>query len=455
MKVTNLRRKLAAALVAGGTLIPVAAPAADLDTNLVVNGGFENVDTGTTGAYNSVLILDWNQVGGGGFAYSHDGSGGAPDYANGEPPVGGGSYYFTPGSLGRAQSFANALKQEIDVSTGATGSAIAAGDSTFSIKATFGSYATQTDHGVVDVEFLNSSGGVLGTGQITPGSVNLTQWTDYSHLGIVPAGTTSARISAWGVLEAGGTADGYMDNIDFRVLEGGATDLAMFLEVNTSSGDITLRNQTDEAVAIDYYEIMSNGGAGNSLLAGDANWTSFQDENAAGFPAGNGSGNGWEEAGGADSDTLSESFWLGSSNVLPGASISLGNAFNTSQPQDLTFRYGVVESTSPTGDYNGDGTVNIADYTVWRNTLGATVPQGTGADGDGDGTIGPGDYTEWKENFGSTGDKGPGTLVTGFVKYVSSGSVAATNVPEPSSVVIVSMAVAGIFGATQLRGRES
>src|SRR6185436_16897714 len=41
-----------------------------------------------------------------------------------------------------------------------------------------------------------------------------------------------------------------------------------------------------------------------------------------------------------------------------------------------------------TGDYNGNGVVDTADYVVWRDTVGQTVTPNSGADGDGDGTIG-------------------------------------------------------------------
>lgn len=61
----------------------------------------------------------------------------------------------------------------------------------------------------------------------------------------------------------------------------------------------------------------------------------------------------------------------------------------------------VVAATIP-GDYNGDGAVNAADYTVWRDSLGADVPIRSGADGDGDGVIGPNDYAVWQANFGMT-----------------------------------------------------
>ena len=55
----------------------------------------------------------------------------------------------------------------------------------------------------------------------------------------------------------------------------------------------------------------------------------------------------------------------------------------------------------PTGDYNGNGRVDAADYTVWRDTLGEIVaPFGSGADGDQDGLIANGDFTFWKQHFG-------------------------------------------------------
>lgn len=54
------------------------------------------------------------------------------------------------------------------------------------------------------------------------------------------------------------------------------------------------------------------------------------------------------------------------------------------------------------GDYNGDGTVNLADYVIWRDVLGATINNGSGADGDGNGVIDAGDYNVWKMNFGES-----------------------------------------------------
>ncbi len=82
----------------------------------------------------------------------------------------------------------------------------------------------------------------------------------------------------------------------------------------------------------------------------------------------------------------------------------------------------VGEHTIAAGDYNGDGSVDAADYTVWRNTLGQNVANGTGADGDQNGTIEQNDYTIWKTNFGPNG--GLGALGAGAV-------------PEPNSICLM------------------
>lgn len=73
------------------------------------------------------------------------------------------------------------------------------------------------------------------------------------------------------------------------------------------------------------------------------------------------------------------------------------------------------------GDYNRDGHVNIADYTVWRDQLGTTVALiGDGADGNLNGVIDAGDYTVWKESFGQTS---------------SDASLAASTIPEPAGIL--------------------
>jgi hypothetical protein len=58
------------------------------------------------------------------------------------------------------------------------------------------------------------------------------------------------------------------------------------------------------------------------------------------------------------------------------------------------------EPPSLVGDYNQDGVVNLGDYTVWRDTLGAYVLPYDGADGDGSGVVDADDYEVWKARFG-------------------------------------------------------
>ncbi|MEX2091296.1 MAG: matrixin family metalloprotease [Pirellulales bacterium] len=74
------------------------------------------------------------------------------------------------------------------------------------------------------------------------------------------------------------------------------------------------------------------------------------------------------------------------------------------------------------GDYNLDGAVDAADYSVWRNSLGQ-VGSNLPADGSGDGTVNVADYSVWKTNFGMTSGSASGGGIAG--------------VPEPAGVVLL------------------
>ena len=76
------------------------------------------------------------------------------------------------------------------------------------------------------------------------------------------------------------------------------------------------------------------------------------------------------------------------------------------------------------GDYNGDHVVDAADYTVWRDHLGAADESSLNGNGDGMNGVDAGDYTRWKNNFGATG---------------GAGSVA--GVPEPSALALLALAL--------------
>ena len=83
------------------------------------------------------------------------------------------------------------------------------------------------------------------------------------------------------------------------------------------------------------------------------------------------------------------------------------------------------------GDFNRDGVVDAADYTLWRNSLGATVTSGTGADANGDAVVDWSDYELWKRHYGQEAS----FLVLG-----------GRNVPEPMSAILL----IGIIAAATL-----
>ena len=79
------------------------------------------------------------------------------------------------------------------------------------------------------------------------------------------------------------------------------------------------------------------------------------------------------------------------------------------------------------GDYNEDGLVDAADYTVWRNTRGQTGA-GLVADGNGNGVVDASDLNTWRANFGQSDGKGAGA-----------GPAA---VPEPSTFALAALMLA-------------
>jgi hypothetical protein len=52
------------------------------------------------------------------------------------------------------------------------------------------------------------------------------------------------------------------------------------------------------------------------------------------------------------------------------------------------------------GDYNNSGTVDAADFVLWRKTVGLSVPAFSSADGSGNGIVDQADYDTWRANFG-------------------------------------------------------
>ena len=113
-------------------------------------------------------------------------------------------------------------------------------------------------------------------------------------------------------------------------------------------------------------------------------------------------------------------------------------------PLTLTLT-GTIAAAALTGDYNGDGIVDAADYTVWRDTFGATVTANSGADGDGDGMIDDGDYQAWIDHFGETS---PGSGAGASASHVGA-------VPEPGGMFLFAIGAAIAIGGAACRRKNA
>jgi hypothetical protein len=78
-----------------------------------------------------------------------------------------------------------------------------------------------------------------------------------------------------------------------------------------------------------------------------------------------------------------------------------------------------------TGDYNADGTVDAADYTLWQDNLGLASFALNG-NGSGAATVVQDDYLLWKTNFGLS---------------AATGSEGAAAVPEPTTLLLALLAL--------------
>ncbi|WP_442484534.1 beta strand repeat-containing protein [Aeoliella sp. SH292] len=121
--------------------------------------------------------------------------------------------------------------------------------------------------------------------------------------------------------------------------------------------------------------------------------------------------------------TGSESFTLLTASSLSAVGITLSEATASMFSLSMSATQLILQATnsgSLVGDYNNDGLVNLADYTVWRDSLGGNTAL-PNRDPSLTGPIGAADYTIWKSNFGNTG---------------SLSAVANTSVPEPSTMLM-------------------
>jgi GH25 family lysozyme M1 (1,4-beta-N-acetylmuramidase) len=132
-------------------------------------------------------------------------------------------------------------------------------------------------------------------------------------------------------------------------------------------------------------------------------------------------------------------FWQWSDSwSVPGIAGAVdGDLFNGSAAElgQLTFgKDGAIP-----GDFDRSGTVDAADYVVWKKLNGRVVPIYRSADANGDARVNGGDLSLWRANFGRSASGG-------------GGSVAA---PEPGSLVIALLVAGGTISTVSRRRRQT
>lgn len=197
-----------------------------------------------------------------------------------------------------------------------------------------------------------------------------------------------------------------LNRMSLSLEQAGASTLDLY--VDQSTGQAVVKNNTDGDIAFDGYAFRDTA---TSMLVNE--WYSLQDRGHQGGD--------WFEAGdsAANPTFLAELAYSGETVLAPGEQLYFGEIVNPSAVANLTFEY--VRTSSGTtsfgtvhigdvgvpilpGDFNHDFRVDLADYSVWRDQLGASVRGFEGADASGNGVVDGEDYTLWKRNFGANLD---------------------------------------------------
>jgi hypothetical protein len=218
------------------------------------------------------------------------------------------------------------------------------------------------------------------------------------------------------------------------------------LRIDPVSGQVRIENTTDVDIAFNGYSISSEDGSLDPL-----GWKSVAAApTLPGFPAGDGSGGGWEKATNPTGNLIAEFYLQGNSTIPAGGSVSLGHAYNQAlNAQDVIVEfasengavttkpalYGTIAPALSPGNFNESGPVDGADLAVWRVGFGtATGAIHTTGDANGDGDVDGGDFLAWQRDFGA-----------------ALSMPAGAGVPEPSAAPF---AVAGVIaiGSAARRG---
>jgi hypothetical protein len=210
------------------------------------------------------------------------------------------------------------------------------------------------------------------------------------------------------------------------------------------SGEIRFHNPNGFAVPFVYYSITSITNHVGALNPTNPQWQSITDYYDA-------SGNGFIDAThewtklSSTTTELTEGLLAGPGTFgsLSGLrSVSLGGIWNPGVVASTDLAFDIHQDAQAVtvniqlvvaGDYNHNGTVDQADYTVWRKTLGSTTS--LDADGNINGVVDAADFAIWRGNFGKS-LPGAGSSVGGGQSL----GLLSTAVPEPTAGALIWLA---------------
>lgn len=204
----------------------------------------------------------------------------------------------------------------------------------------------------------------------------------------------------------------------------------LLLQVDPDTGESVLRNTSETTVEIDGYHVLSDS---QSLSTGG--WSSLDGQDFEGSGT-------WLELLDTNAGLLGEfNVAAAGTQLAPGAALNLGSLYlgDATGQRDLEFEflllgqedglagsviYEAYDPSSLPGDFNADGSVDAADYTVWRDNLGQSdsALNGNGT-GDASGLVVPEDYSLWRASYGASSSQ-------------ASGDLAGSNVPEPATMML-------------------
>jgi hypothetical protein len=218
------------------------------------------------------------------------------------------------------------------------------------------------------------------------------------------------------------------------------------------TGDIRLHNPDPAAVPFVFYQIKSSSNTSGALNPSSAVWKSITEKYDA--PTGPTPGNGFIDPVNQWTKLSSTSTQLTEGLLAPPPSagslaafrtVDLGRIWNPNVVgwQDLAFE--VSQDSGPLalniqlavdGDYDHSGSVNDADYAIWRKNFGSTTA--LNADGNFNGIVDDADYAVWRANFGQAL---PGSGL----------SLGPSAVPEPQTASLLAIGIVALIALASTR----